>query len=62
MGRITEFIPALFFSAFVILADAWLTEPGDDNWHLPCDISVPNDNIINVLDLMIFTTNWLEGK
>jgi len=50
------------FSDFAILADAWLSGAGDDNWCLDCDISEPGDNIINALDLMIFTNNWLEGK
>ena len=50
------------FFDFSILADAWLSGLGDGNWCLPCDISEPNDNIINTLDLQVFTSNWLEGK
>jgi len=50
------------FSDFSILADAWLSELDDGNWCLPCDISEPNDNIINILDFRVFTSNWLEGK
>jgi hypothetical protein len=45
-----------------ILADAWLSELDDGNWCLPCDISEPNDNIINFMDFQVFTSNWLEGK
>jgi len=50
------------FFDFRILADAWLSGLGDGNWCLPCDIAEPNDNIINILDFQIFTSNWLEGK
>ncbi|MHC4397116.1 MAG: S8 family peptidase [Planctomycetota bacterium] len=50
------------FFDFGILANAWLSGFDDGNWCLPCDISEPNDNIINTLDLQVFTSNWLEGK
>jgi hypothetical protein len=50
------------FFDFSILADAWLSGFGDSNWCLPCDISEPNDNIINILDLLVFASNWLEGR
>lgn len=50
------------FFDFNILANAWLSVVGDGNWCLPCDISEPNDNLINILDLRVFTGNWLEGK
>ncbi len=50
------------FVDFTFFADAWLSGSGDDNWCLPCDISEPNDNIINTLDLQTFTNNWLVGK
>lgn len=50
------------FSDFSVLADAWLSGLGDSNFCLPCDISVPKDDIINILDLRIFANNWLEGK
>ncbi len=50
------------FFDFSILADAWLSGLGDGNWCLPCDISEPGDNTINILDLQVFISNWLEGK
>jgi len=50
------------FFDFSILASAWLSGPGEGNWCLHCDVSEPNDNIINILDFQIFTSNWLEGK
>jgi hypothetical protein len=50
------------FFDFSILADAWLSGLGDSNWCLPCDISEPNDNIIDTKDLGVFTDNWLEGR
>jgi hypothetical protein len=44
---------------FAVLASAWLSTPSDDNWNPACDISEQNDDIINVLDLAVFTENWL---
>jgi hypothetical protein len=44
---------------FAVLAAAWLSEPGDGNWNAECDISIPSDNIIDELDLMVFCENWL---
>jgi hypothetical protein len=46
------------FGAF---GDAWMSEAGDSNWDAGCDISEPNDNVIDGLDLEVFTHNWLEG-
>ena len=46
---------------FAILGDAWMSELGDLNWDPACDISEPNDNCIDALDLDIFVNNWLEG-
>ncbi|MHC4574298.1 MAG: FG-GAP repeat domain-containing protein [Planctomycetota bacterium] len=46
---------------FAVLASAWTSSPGDSNWNPVCDISEPNDNIIDLLDLDILTQNWLEG-
>ncbi|MHC4158933.1 MAG: hypothetical protein ACYSSO_07620 [Planctomycetota bacterium] len=40
---------------------AWLSEAGQTNWDPNCDISEPNDNIINERDLEVFCGNWLEG-
>jgi len=46
---------------FAILGSAWLSSPGQINWNPVCDISEPNDNIIDELDLSVFCENWLEG-
>ena len=44
---------------FSVLASAWLSVPNDDSWNGRCDISDPNDSIINGLDLEVFSQNWL---
>jgi hypothetical protein len=44
---------------FAILASAWLSTPDDNNWNATCDISDPNDNVINMRDLAVFANNWL---
>ena len=50
------------FFDFAIFALAWRSSPSDDNWNPHCDISDPNDNVIDELDLSVFTYNWLAGK
>ena len=50
------------FRDFAILALAWMTESGDAQWNPDCDISDPKDNVIDWLDLNVFTDNWLTGK
>jgi hypothetical protein len=49
------------FGDFAILALAWLTNPKDGQWNPTCDISIPNDSFINMLDLHVFVENWLAG-
>ncbi len=52
----------LAVSAVSVLALAWLSEVGDANWNSACDISDPNDNVIDESDLVVLTDNWLAGK
>jgi len=47
------------FKDFAIFASAWQSSPGDGNWNPACDISEPSDNVIDILDLAIFTDQWL---
>lgn len=47
---------------FAVLSSAWLTEDGDVGWNGDCDISIPADNSINILDLTVFIKHWLAGK
>ncbi len=49
------------FIDFAVLALAWYSEVGDGNWNAICDISEPNDNVIDELDLGVFVENWLRG-
>jgi len=48
-------------SDFAIFASAWLTKPGDAEWNPGCDISELKDDIIDELDLAVFTKHWLES-
>jgi len=50
------------FKDFSIIASAWLAEAGDANWNQACDISDPNDNVIDIKDLDVLCGNWLAGK
>ena len=49
------------FLDFAVLGLAWYSQPGDGNWNAICDISEPNDNVIDELDLEVFAENWLAG-
>ena len=46
---------------FAIFASAWMSLPGQPGWNPACDISDPNDNIIDWKDLAVFTQDWLAG-
>jgi hypothetical protein len=48
------------FQDFAIFASAWQSSVGDGNWNPVCDIS-GSDNVIDVLDLAVFTKYWLIG-
>ncbi|MHC4747809.1 MAG: hypothetical protein ACYS18_10940, partial [Planctomycetota bacterium] len=55
------YLPEKFNSFIRTVYDAWLSEFGDLNWDAGCDISEPNDNVIDGLGLGVFVGNWLEG-
>jgi len=44
---------------FAVLASAWRSTNGQDNWCSVCDISEPNDAVIDEGDLSVFADNWL---
>lgn len=46
---------------FSILARAWLATDNGPHWNPDCDISIPSDNSIDMLDLHVFVENWLAG-
>ncbi len=48
------------FNDFAIFAKAWKSQPCDANWNQACDISDPNDNVINMRDLAVVVECWLE--
>ncbi len=50
------------FLDFTVLSLAWGSEQGDGNWNAICDISEPNNNVIDELDLEVFAENWLLGR
>jgi hypothetical protein len=68
--QITEFIVSgkpdidedgdVDFVDFSIFSQAWKAQPDDDNWNSSCNISEPNDAIINERDLAVIVNNWLE--
>ena len=44
---------------FAVLASAWMSRPGDDNWNSECDISLPADDTIDMADIAVFAETWL---
>jgi len=46
---------------YAAITSAWLSKPGDTHWNPQCDISLPPDNTINMLDLNRFLDTWLAG-
>jgi hypothetical protein len=51
------------FGDFAVVSLAWLSDNTPTaNWNPKCDISEPPDGIIDELDIVVFTDNWLEGK
>jgi hypothetical protein len=49
------------FADYAVLAAAWRSSPGDDNWNQICDISEPNDSIVDERDLDVLGKYWLAG-
>jgi hypothetical protein len=48
-----------------ILASAWLSKAGDDNWDSDCNISQPTDNVINGKLTKLLIDQWkklIHGK
>ena len=50
---------AVDFLDYAILATSWQTKPGDANWNPDCDISEPNDDVIEWVDLPVLSGDWL---
>ena len=46
---------------FTLLSKAWLATDNTGGWNPDCDITVPADNSIDMLDLAAFGDNWLAG-
>ncbi|TFG47548.1 MAG: hypothetical protein E4H40_06265, partial [Candidatus Brocadiia bacterium] len=49
-------------SDYSALASAWLSRPNDGNWNAIYDISMPKDNVIDLNDLIVLSSNWLYIK
>ena len=44
---------------FAIFRAAWLSVAGGIGWNPACDISDPNDEVIDILDLLVLGQHWL---
>jgi len=49
------------FDDFAVMAAAWLTKDGQGRYNPACDISIPPDGSIDMLDLLVFVDNWLAA-
>jgi len=50
------------FLDFSIFAQAWKTQDGDPNFNPVCDISDPNDGVIDERDLDVLGDSWLWSQ
>jgi hypothetical protein len=50
------------FVDFARFALSWRAQSGEAGWNPDCDISSPQDGMINELDLGVFSRSWLVGK
>ena len=46
-------------SDFDAMSGAWLTVPEAAGWNRACDISEPADDVIDLLDLYVYSEQWL---
>jgi hypothetical protein len=44
---------------FAVIAAAWQSTPSSPNWNPVADLN--SDGVVNFLDILILSTNWLEG-
>jgi hypothetical protein len=58
VGDLTNDCRVNFFD-FAICARAWLSIEGDGNWNPACNFAA-QDNAINMNDLAVFVSHWLE--
>ncbi len=42
-----------------ILGAAWSSDPCSDNWNPACDIAVPRNKVIDVIDFAVYSSEWL---
>ncbi len=43
-----------------VLSAAWQSAKGDVNWNRICDISIPNDRVIDLADLLVVANHWMQ--
>ncbi|MHC4625285.1 MAG: hypothetical protein ACYS4W_15430 [Planctomycetota bacterium] len=64
INLVPDFVPpsGLDLGDYAVLACAWQSSPGYDNWNQICDVSDPNDDIIDWRDLSVLRKYWLAGR
>ncbi|HOK65326.1 MAG TPA: glycoside hydrolase family 9 protein [Anaerohalosphaeraceae bacterium] len=43
-----------------IFTQSWLSEDGESNWNPFCDLNVPPDQQVDIKDLAVFVSQWLN--
>ncbi|MBW8015305.1 MAG: hypothetical protein FVQ82_03895 [Planctomycetes bacterium] len=46
---------------YAMMAQAWQSEPGDEQWNKDCDLS-QTKGVIDIEDLLILSEHWLEDR
>ncbi|HUT28368.1 MAG TPA: PASTA domain-containing protein [Sedimentisphaerales bacterium] len=49
------------FKDYATFASSWLSDAGGERWNPDCDISYPNDDTVDALDLAVLLNNWLAA-
>ncbi len=43
-----------------VMSAAWMTALGEADYNAACDLSMPKNNAVDLADLSVFVTNWLN--
>jgi hypothetical protein len=43
-----------------VMAQAWMTALGEADYNAACDLSTPKNNAVDLADLTVFVSNWLN--
>ena len=48
------------FEDYAVLASSWLAQSAEPDWNSKADMAYPQDDAIDIWDLIVFAQNWLQ--